>query len=349
QQLVANRAIDPESYQQFLRGKAALLQAQRAFAEQLALLEPVVAKNPDYAPAWAALARAYGFAAVDSTIASPEGWARTRADYEAKMVAAARRAVELDPDLVEAQVQYTRTISGPRKLALVEDSLTRALAVDPNNPEALEQYSSMILALGRVKEAVALKQRLHDLDPFIPVRNNNFAQALWLDGQTDAAIALLMDSIGRVGRPGIGAESDLARIYASMGRYQDAADTLSPLLTTPRTPPLAQQVRDGVSTAVGFLHSAAGKAANPKTLPRLSAFYWLHLYTDVPERSLEAYDQPALGFSALGFLVHSSYSSVRKTERFKKIVRDQGLVAYWRERGWPAFCRPVGADDFVCD
>jgi len=25
------------------------------------------------------------------------------------------------------------------------------------------------------------------------------------------------------------------------------------------------------------------------------------------------------------------------------------LANYWRARGWPALCRPVGADDFVCD
>jgi hypothetical protein len=40
---------------------------------------------------------------------------------------------------------------------------------------------------------------------------------------------------------------------------------------------------------------------------------------------------------------------VRKTDRFKKWARTAGLVDYWRERGWPEFCRPVGADDFVCD
>jgi len=39
----------------------------------------------------------------------------------------------------------------------------------------------------------------------------------------------------------------------------------------------------------------------------------------------------------------------RKTERFKRFVRDAGLVDYWRERGWPSFCRPVGADDFACE
>jgi adenylate cyclase len=40
---------------------------------------------------------------------------------------------------------------------------------------------------------------------------------------------------------------------------------------------------------------------------------------------------------------------VRKTDRFKKVARGLGLVEYWRARGWPPQCRPVGADDFACD
>jgi len=39
---------------------------------------------------------------------------------------------------------------------------------------------------------------------------------------------------------------------------------------------------------------------------------------------------------------------VRRTQRFKTVVRDFGFVDYWRARGWPAQCRPA-ADDFVCD
>jgi hypothetical protein len=46
---------------------------------------------------------------------------------------------------------------------------------------------------------------------------------------------------------------------------------------------------------------------------------------------------------------HPSYAPVRKTERFKTFARQAGLVEYWRAKGWPEFCRPVGANDFVCD
>jgi hypothetical protein len=40
---------------------------------------------------------------------------------------------------------------------------------------------------------------------------------------------------------------------------------------------------------------------------------------------------------------------VRKTERFKTLVRAAGLVDYWKARGWPDLCHPVGADDFACN
>ena len=46
---------------------------------------------------------------------------------------------------------------------------------------------------------------------------------------------------------------------------------------------------------------------------------------------------------------NSVVSPARKTERFKPLVQDIGLVDYWRERGWGDYCRPLGDDDFVCE
>jgi TolB-like protein len=39
---------------------------------------------------------------------------------------------------------------------------------------------------------------------------------------------------------------------------------------------------------------------------------------------------------------------VRRLPGFKQLVRDMGLVDYWREFGWPDLCKPVGSDDFEC-
>lgn len=42
---------------------------------------------------------------------------------------------------------------------------------------------------------------------------------------------------------------------------------------------------------------------------------------------------------------------VRQLPRFKGLLREIGLVDYWKEYGWPDndICRPVADDDFVCD
>src|SRR5262249_37801771 len=100
--LVNNRGIDSESYQQYLRARALIQARGRARnAEATALLEQVVARNPDYAPAWAFLNTAYYFM-VNTDPARAVG----RADdfrhvvdtYVPKMEAVSRRAIQLDPN-----------------------------------------------------------------------------------------------------------------------------------------------------------------------------------------------------------------------------------------------------------
>ena len=46
-------------------------------------------------------------------------------------------------------------------------------------------------------------------------------------------------------------------------------------------------------------------------------------------------------------MYHPILGDARRTEGFKDIVRDTGLVDYWRASGeWGDFVRPVGDDDF---
>jgi TolB-like protein/Tfp pilus assembly protein PilF len=37
------------------------------------------------------------------------------------------------------------------------------------------------------------------------------------------------------------------------------------------------------------------------------------------------------------------------SDAFRELVRDAGLVAYWRKHGWPDKCRATAGDDFICD
>jgi hypothetical protein len=54
------------------------------------------------------------------------------------------------------------------------------------------------------------------------------------------------------------------------------------------------------------------------------------------------------GFS-LVILWWRALARARRLPGFKNLLRDLGLVAYWREAGnWGDFARPLGDDDFEC-
>jgi hypothetical protein len=98
---------------------------------------------------------------------------------------------------------------------------------------------------------------------------------------------------------------------------------------------------------------AGRSAALPNDSPDLSFLNWVYLYTGSPERYLSVYERAVkIGYTpvtANGIEWAPAYTAIRKTERFKAYVRDAGMVAYWRKKGWPDQCHPVGADDFACE
>jgi hypothetical protein len=104
---------------------------------------------------------------------------------------------------------------------------------------------------------------------------------------------------------------------------------------------------------VQLLRSAPAKTA-PAALPELRReFQFIYAYVGAPERMMETREQQLkIGYVGPGdnvYLWAPTYAPVRKTERFKAYMRAVGMVDVWRKYGWPDLCRPMGADDFVCD
>jgi hypothetical protein len=226
---------------------------------------------------------------------------------------------------------------------LAEEIVSHARALDPYHADAMQWHSILLSTVGRVKEAVVLQQQLLALEPLVPGYRLDAAEALWLDGETDAAIAMLKEL------PLGGAKVDLAAVYASQRRYKDAADVLLTIPVALPNQPLAEQVTE----AARLLRNAPAVATSPQSLPGLGTLSFVYLHAGAPERILEPYEEWAeagyvvdIGFN---FLFHPSYSSVRKLDRFKAYARRAGFAEYWRAKGWPQFCRPLGADDFVCE
>ena len=77
---------------------------------------------------------------------------------------------------------------------------------------------------------------------------------------------------------------------------------------------------------------------------------WAAYYGDTEiavERAATFIEQ--LGAGAANLLWHPGLAKARRTEAFKDLVRDLGLLDYWRATGnWGNFCRPLNAGDFEC-
>ena len=257
---------------------------------------------------------------------------------------AAREAIRLDPRLATGYATLGIIETYRKNWTAAEGLYRQALTLDPNDPDALQFYGGMLARTGRLKEFLRVWEQMLALEPLVPIYTNFTAQAMLVNGQTEIAISMI-----EARRPNLESfdYENLAPAYAAAGRFSEAADTI---LAIPKN--RYGDSGQSIEEAAQLIRGAPAKTNRPETLPILPVglnFVYgyvgaLDRIMEHPERALEA------GLvSVFSFLYEPQLAPVRKTERFKTWIRKMGLVDYWRARGWPDLCRPMGADDFVCD
>ncbi len=102
-------------------------------------------------------------------------------------MASIQRALALAPDLVEAHINLGNARKSQRKVDEAAEAYTRALSLDPANPEAHWNFAQVLLLMGRLGEGWAEYAWRTKCEEFSAV-NWNFKQPLWdgsdLDGRT---------------------------------------------------------------------------------------------------------------------------------------------------------------------
>ena len=338
--LVSNRTIDPETYQDYLRARAQF--RARSLDYGVALLEGIINRDQDYAPAWALLSFAYILNTGNNDPASHGGNIeeahRVYAAARNKAERAAREAIRLD---IKSALAYSRLATfrmDDGKWAEAEDFFRQALALDATDSDVLDNYGRFLAKTGRVKEALRTRDQLRILEPYVPIYNDITAEILQIDGQTQAAVQILQATADP------NARVRLARAYAQESRYAEAADTL---LSSPQTRIPRRMIED----AARLLRTAPRMAETPEKLPVLWDLWFVYAHIGAFDRVMQAEETnwaiPRDG--QIYFMWEPEVAPLRKTERFKALVRKMGLVDYWRARSWPDHCRPMGADDFACD
>jgi len=172
---------NPAAHELYLKGRylADLLQPA-ALIEAIGSFEAAVEIDPQYALAWAGIARAHSTRPINSDHPPLESWRHARR--------AAARAVEIRPDLADAQVALARVAFFDWEWPTAEAALRRALSVDPDHAEAHLMLGHLLSQQGRQGQARAEMARARELDPLSPINHALSAQVAYQARDFESAV-----------------------------------------------------------------------------------------------------------------------------------------------------------------
>jgi TolB-like protein/Tfp pilus assembly protein PilF len=177
------RTTDPEAYALYLQARQVGRQfTAEAFQQSDALYRKVLAIDPRYAPAWAALAENFYHEANQGLLSNKEGYAQARE--------AATKALAIDPEyaLAHARLGFI-AMYADNDLAGAAQHFNRALALDPTDLDVLRNSAMLLGNLGRLDEELALDAAVVRRDPVNVSALINLGIDQRMAGRLDAAIA----------------------------------------------------------------------------------------------------------------------------------------------------------------
>jgi serine/threonine-protein kinase len=213
--LAAVDRVNPEAYEAYLLGRYHLRRQNEADLKlAIGHFERAIVLDASYAAAWAGLSVAWQQRGL---------WGATPfREVEMPARRAAFKALELDAGSAEGynslavlKNQFDWDWSGS------EHDFRRAIELDPGNAEAHNNFAILLMALGRHAEAINEVQIAERLDPVSAVIQSDFGRVLYRARKYEEAEphfkrALDLDPLNYAvfGR--------LGDLYAEMGRYTDA-------------------------------------------------------------------------------------------------------------------------------
>ncbi len=338
---VAERAeIAPAAYDEYLKGRV-LHRQRKDMPAAIAHLRAAVELEPDFGAAWAALSLAYE---VVPMFATPEELRRL-GDVVALEKSAAARAAALQPDAATSEHALANDARANFRYAQAERHYLRAMQIDPGYPDVLEDYSELLAMVGRTEEAASAARKLVTLEPYTAVFwGKVYVTAKQLGRQAEVEEAVVRwREIGSEMRAALGmyyyllqrghldeAQAELALLRQ---RTPEFGENDQVLLRWARREPGADdaKARRLIAEDADYLDYAAARGDPDLYFTTVAAarrdMYQKYLFIHISR----PVGQPMLA-----------------DPRAKKALAEYGFVAYWREKGWPALCRPLGSDDFEC-
>ncbi|HLA74175.1 MAG TPA: serine/threonine-protein kinase [Steroidobacteraceae bacterium] len=350
-----------DAYNRYLRWRQLFLDERHALddhRQRVQLLREAVQSDPRFVLAWGELAGELEFLAQDLDTRAEQLGGSQVASLRKEAVRARARVQELAPESWMALRIRSEQLANERRWAESIEVARRILDTGPFTFERAYPYINVIFVVGHFDEGTELVERVIRTEPvfMFPSRdqqwnltmgrryreaeaeyqrsrefegshaqpnNIRFLRTLALDPSDRAAVhaayQLLLRDIGPIGE----------NRYPLIRGLEPVLDDRAAMRAMVRK--FVEERRSG--------YEGAFVLADALNEPE-AALTSVRALLDRPENvDFRKYWQPWI----------MPYSRVRTLPGFKALLRDAGIVDYWRKTGkWGDFCKPVGADDFEC-
>jgi TolB-like protein/DNA-binding winged helix-turn-helix (wHTH) protein/Flp pilus assembly protein TadD len=191
ERLARNPAIAPEAYENYLKGRFYWnRRTDENLNKAIAYFSQATAQDSHYALAYAGLSDCYSIVGATIFGSMPVSEAAPKARE------AARRSLELDPTLAEAETPLaTLKFNYDWDWSGAEDDFQHAIQLNPSYATAYQRYSLFLMAMGRFQDGFNQINKARELDPLSISINFSVGWRLYLARQYDRAIAQLRNTL----------------------------------------------------------------------------------------------------------------------------------------------------------
>jgi eukaryotic-like serine/threonine-protein kinase len=233
--IIKHATENPEAYQAYLQGLFYWNKwTEDGFRKATEYFNQAVAKDPNFALAYAGLADTYTFTGDSGYVAPREVWQKAKA--------AATQAVKMDESLPEGHISLGLVHENyDWDWAGAESEFQRALQLNPNSATAHHWYGDCLAKLGRFEQSRLELKKAQELDPLSLLINTSVGRELYFARQYDTAIEQLQKTL-QMDQNFVPAQHAIEAAYAQNGMYKDAVAERQKVLTLSGNPDLAAAI-----------------------------------------------------------------------------------------------------------
>jgi len=329
---------DLDAYENYLKGRYLWqLRGEANIRKSLTLFRAALDGDPEFARAWSGLAAAH--------ITMPLYSGEPDEDHLPPALEYAEKALELDPSIAEAHAVLGDILRTDKHWLEADRHYRKAIELEPKNPTGYLWFSEHLQGVGLIKESLANALKCQELDPYNLAANarvalvyritgdfdraRSFGQTSWELGYKYAPLNLLSLAIYE-------GDFDEALRWADEAEKvlgNEAGEMLRIRIEARRSPAAINRFLEAQKSS--RFAGTLGDAMTNASFGRLDVAFGL-------------LDGAAIGGGGwLGFW-EPNLRALRADPRFGELLKENGLVDYWDQVGWPEGCSRNG-ENVTCD